>query len=305
MTLKILYIGGAGRSGSTLLEMILGNCSGFFSVGEILEFWHITENKSSYCGCGQILEDCEFWQKVTNRLSQRGSIPGGRLNELKLKYDRTRNLAMLPLAHIYTEASFTELRTYTERLYRAVQELTDGRTLVDSSKTPSHLYLLSQIADFELHVLHLVRDPRAVAFSWNKRVKQNQFKSNLGQRSLISSILRWSVENSFIRKFGQRQESYTVLRYEDFVRNPFASVTGALRNLNFDSSNLSFLDSSGIELHPTHSIGGNPIRFQRGSFQIHYEDSWEKKMARGLTCALGLIVPFQLLQYHYPLLPKH
>ena len=37
--MTIVFIGGAGRSGSTLLEKILGNLDGCFSAGELRFIW--------------------------------------------------------------------------------------------------------------------------------------------------------------------------------------------------------------------------------------------------------------------------
>jgi hypothetical protein len=48
---RVLYIGGWGRSGSTLLDLILGQAPGVFSAGEVREIWQsgLVENRP--CGC--------------------------------------------------------------------------------------------------------------------------------------------------------------------------------------------------------------------------------------------------------------
>src|SRR3989442_14068903 len=62
--LRVLYIGGWGRSGSTLLDRMLGQVPGFFSLGEVREIWQsgLTENRP--CGCGAPFPDCVLWTAV-------------------------------------------------------------------------------------------------------------------------------------------------------------------------------------------------------------------------------------------------
>jgi hypothetical protein len=51
---------------------------------------------------------------------------------------------------------------------QAIAEVTGARVVVDSRpRTPR----CSRLADVDHYVLHMVRDPRAVAFSWGKKDK--------------------------------------------------------------------------------------------------------------------------------------
>lgn len=59
------------------------------------------------------------------------------------------------------------------RLYAAAAEVTGARLLIDSSKRPSDAALLRLLPDVEPFYLQLVRDPRAVAFSWQRRKRQH------------------------------------------------------------------------------------------------------------------------------------
>lgn len=69
---KILYIGGWGRSGSTILGNILGARENSVFVGETRYLWDrgLLENKR--CGCKARLNQCEFWTSVVDRTD-----PGG------------------------------------------------------------------------------------------------------------------------------------------------------------------------------------------------------------------------------------
>ena len=61
--LKILYLLGSSRTGSTLLDNILGEFDGFFSAGEVRFLWRrLLENRR--CGCGQPIGQCEVWGPI-------------------------------------------------------------------------------------------------------------------------------------------------------------------------------------------------------------------------------------------------
>ncbi|HMB70712.1 MAG TPA: sulfotransferase, partial [bacterium] len=62
--LKVLYIAGNGRSGSTLLDVILGQIPGFFPVGEVRNVWDYGVVENRPCGCGEAFHDCPFWSRI-------------------------------------------------------------------------------------------------------------------------------------------------------------------------------------------------------------------------------------------------
>src|SRR4051794_15439538 len=63
-TIKVLYIGGYGRSGSTLLVQLLGQIEGFHSVGEMWNIWQQCFTENQLCGCGKPFHECPFWSAV-------------------------------------------------------------------------------------------------------------------------------------------------------------------------------------------------------------------------------------------------
>jgi hypothetical protein len=62
--IRILYIAGAGRSGSTLLANILGQVEGFFTAGELISIWERGLIQDRFCGCGVPFHDCEVWTGI-------------------------------------------------------------------------------------------------------------------------------------------------------------------------------------------------------------------------------------------------
>src|SRR6266545_3862920 len=63
-TTQVLYLGGLGRSGTTLLERLLGELPGAISLGEVVHLWERGVVDGERCGCGKSFRDCAFWNEV-------------------------------------------------------------------------------------------------------------------------------------------------------------------------------------------------------------------------------------------------
>ncbi len=61
---KVLYVAGLGRSGSTILANTLGQVEGFFSGGELNFIWKHALIENRLCGCGRPSRECPFWGPV-------------------------------------------------------------------------------------------------------------------------------------------------------------------------------------------------------------------------------------------------
>ena len=58
--MKLIYIAGYGRSGSTILDIILNNSGKIGGFGEITQF--LSDYKDYKCSCGATFMNCEFWK---------------------------------------------------------------------------------------------------------------------------------------------------------------------------------------------------------------------------------------------------
>src|ERR1700730_15993454 len=61
---RVIYVMGAGRSGSTILGVALGNCEGVFYAGE-LDKWLIRRGEPALGGG----ERAQFWERVRARVN--------------------------------------------------------------------------------------------------------------------------------------------------------------------------------------------------------------------------------------------
>ena len=61
---RVIYIMGAGRSGSTVLDTVLGNHPDIVSVGELANLHRFGWTNGEYCACGLRGNTCGFWSAV-------------------------------------------------------------------------------------------------------------------------------------------------------------------------------------------------------------------------------------------------
>ncbi len=295
MSVRVLYLAGSMRSGSTILGKILGNLDGFFDVGEIRQFWSRMCLGKKRCGCGTWLDACPFWAGILSGLRQDGiDIP--RVADLQSRLIRTRKIGrgLTRKFHSRAAAEWEELAAATQRLYERVAAHCPGRTIVDSSKLPTHLMLLKELDGMELCVIHLVRDGRAVAYSWAKRRE-----SRSGHRSACRSMLIWIVENALIKQMLRGHRHQTLLRYEDFADRPEPTLAGALSRLELETD-LGSLARGELEILETHSVAGNnQVRFAGRSQQVVFDQSWRDRLELRTKNLLTLMGFFSLRRYGY------
>jgi hypothetical protein len=60
----VVYLGGFGRSGSTLVERMLGAAPGWVNVGELVDLARSVAPGDELCGCGQPFSTCPMWTRV-------------------------------------------------------------------------------------------------------------------------------------------------------------------------------------------------------------------------------------------------
>ena len=64
----VLYVMGAPRCGSTVLDNILNEVDNFFSAGELRFLWQRMD-QGRFCGCGRSFESCEVWAPVLEKVA--------------------------------------------------------------------------------------------------------------------------------------------------------------------------------------------------------------------------------------------
>jgi len=298
---KVLYIAGPSRSGSTLLSNILGELDGFFNGGELIDVWDRALLRNGKCSCGRPFRQCEVWSRVIRTAFGDEPVDLQEMIRVRDEAARSRSVPRYLIAG-GTGRLTPRLQPYLrniQRLHEGIRSATGARVLVDASKNVGYAYLLSQAEKRELYYLHLVRDPRATAFSWRRK------KEGLRTERPASVSLTWASRNLAGELLGRRHPSrYLRIRYEDFVLNAREMLSQILDMLGEPRDRLPFCGPHTVETSVRHSMYGNPDRFQSGRLQLKRDDQWKSKMAAvDRSTVFALTWPL-LLRYGYPLVAK-
>lgn len=302
----VLYIGGFGRSGSTLLERVLGQVQGAVAVGELV---HLIERglvANQDCGCGRPFHDCPFWTDVgAKAFGGWDRVAGLDWLELKHRVDRNRFIPLMiaPILPGYRSA----LGEYTERLnrlYEAIAEVSGADLIIDSSKHASTAFLLRRVDGIRLRVLHLVRDSRGVAYSWTKKVTRPEIHERvtlMPQFHPASAAAHWFGYNALFELLRVVRTPVTFVRYEDFLAAPVTETTRiiAATGSTVRTGDLAFLDGRHLDLQTDHSVAGNPMRFTTGRIELRSDEVWHQKLSRSHRRIVTFLTAPLLLRYRY------
>ncbi|HEY6566881.1 MAG TPA: sulfotransferase, partial [Actinomycetota bacterium] len=225
MDAKILYIAGSGRSGSTILDNILGQIDGFVSVGEVRFVWERGVVEDRTCACGQPFSQCPFWRGVLADAGVDRPEDAQRMLHLLAHGTRARQIPRMMGPRSVRHRFVRQLHQLAERLsgvYRAIGDRSQARVIVDSSKLPTYGWWLQQMAGVDLRVVHLVRDPRATAYSWRRKkaLPDKREGGFMQQQGPLKASGLWTLWNATAQIFWRRSGRYLRVRYEDFVRDP-------------------------------------------------------------------------------------
>jgi len=300
---KVLYVAGFGRSGSTILDNLVGQVSGFFSAGELCYTWAHGLAENGLCGCGAPLADCEVWGPVFGNLD--GGVDASEMARLEREALRTRHLPLMLLSPGRRMLE-KRLRGYVpnlKRFYREIQHVTGCEVIVDSSKSPFYGYALGLTPGIDMHVVHLIRDPRASAYSWlKKKLQPDRGEDGYMDRfSPVKSSLLWAVWNAAAEAFWRRTSGrYLLLRYEDFVADPREALKRILEMVDAGGQQLPFVAGREVALGASHTVAGNPNRFRTGTVKLRLDDEWKGRMRfRDKALVTSLTFPM-LIRHGYP-----
>jgi Sulfotransferase family len=282
--LRIILIAGSGRSGSTLLDNILGQTPGFFSGGELGNLWDFAREEARLCACGTRLRECEIWSGIFRRLYK--DMP---LNEVfGTGRDHYRYMRLQDLWRLTTERGrqrFLQLAADYARealdIYQAIADQTGAHTIVDSSKGPARTYLINQIPELDVYTIHLVRDARAVAFS-GRRKKPDPSLPNSYQHfpsGPVNVTIRWILSHQ-VERLCKTPGRYLMIRYEDFVAAPDREILRIFGLIGAPAEERATIANHTVRLMRVHSINGNPSRFIQNAVTLKPDDEWRSKMSR-------------------------
>lgn len=301
MPVKVLFIAGWGRSGTTVLDNVLGAHDGVFGTGELFHLWEWAFLDGRRCGCLAPQRECAVWRAILD------SAFGDDLPDpAGIVALQRRSLAVRHTPALLAGRATSDVARYTEilrRLYTGMADATGSRIVVDSSKRPPDAVLAGRVPGIEPYLLHMVRDPRAVGFSWqrHKAFLDTDRREELHRHGLLMNAAHWLSWNAGaeIAASCYPQGRYRRLRYEDFTADPAGTVDRIFAMLGEPTPPGPFLDRHTVELPVNHTVAGNPGRHRTGPTRIAPDDAWICEQRRSVRLGTTALTLPMLGRYRY------
>jgi hypothetical protein len=174
---------------------------------------------------------------------------------------------------------------------------------VDSSKHFPYAVLLDEISSVDLRVVHMVRDSRAVTYSWKRRKKRpegagdHSYMPQLGSAWTAFTWDLWHCTYQYAPVSSHRSR----IRYEDLVRAPASTLDSVLDDLDLNDgiNGYPFLNGQEMVSAVDHTVSGNPVRFQSGPVKLRLDGEWRDKMKGSDRRLVTAMTAPLLLKYGY------
>lgn len=251
----IIYVMGTGRSGTTILEIMLANNSRFTGVGE---FKHVCQHafiENRICSCGKTALSCERWSGVL------AATGWDRKNcaEVHRLVTGVENHRRFPLlwAGLVGKDEMATYRRAIEVLYTSVAALSGSSVLIDSSKYQGRALALAKSFPGKVKVLCLTRSAAGLIAAFRKK----DDAADVHPKSLVwiatyyayTLFCMWAVK-------ARLKERCLAVRFEDLQQEPQVVLDRIGRWSGYSLLASQEQLSSGVPFTVGHIVSGNRIR---------------------------------------------
>jgi len=154
MNSNIIYLMGAGRSGTTILEVLLHNSPGISAAGELTKVLQYGFLNGTTCSCGHSVDTCEVWRRVKE--SSLSDI------HVKVKYLKQLDYHSGLIKAVLNSHSKDKWEKYLETnrlLFSTVEDASPTPHIVDASKYAARALNLHRAFPKKVKVICLLRNP--------------------------------------------------------------------------------------------------------------------------------------------------
>lgn len=298
----IVYICADVRSGSTLLDMLIGRHPLLTSVGELHHLYnYVNENyyriisehqkvKEDLCTCRRKFSECPLWSAVCKTYSKDYGIS---INSIKTRFPLHKNkilqylfdffIAIIPVStlkkRITKKNKFSVQKKIAEHRFRiceSINKITQSKYVLDSSKRIEGLKFLMAADNNELvKVIFLTRDLRSIAYSKFRRNPRSKLIVMMLQTLLFHLKLFLTVNSVSKRK-------RLIVRYEDLVLHTEDTLTRIFSFLGVEPNNkIDFYAHT-----ESHILGGSPHKLNNKQLSMQLDERWKEDrsyLSKGLN----------------------
>lgn len=240
-----MLISGSGKSGTTILSLLLSQHDDVFNLAQSRDFWRGFA-KDVPCTCSKMMSECDVWGTIA-----RDAFPGWASPD----FENAGNLmtafirAATNTPHWNDEDTLNKLRLnhsefigFLQQFIDACQKVTGRSTFVDTSKSPEIALAYSLLSNVDAFVVNLTRDPRAVITSWAKKMQGNR-------KTAVNYSRVWLFRERILTEWGRsRPNYYRKISYEALARRPAPYVAQLLNWIEADSDTAFFVGPNRVKL---------------------------------------------------------
>jgi hypothetical protein len=292
---SVFYIASSSRSGSTLLDMLLGSHASCCSVGEMRRINHFyctyesdirsgKKAETRICTCGKPVYKCNFWTEVQER------------SRLSFEKDSLASIASVSTRRLIQNVYFLfgpwgvnflakrsptvmrEIRVAGRcfTVYETISRMTGKNIVVDSSKQIYHYIMLHSFCPSKMKLIRLVRDGRAVVWSMTRGDRKNNFLAK-NKSPVVEASKAWRRASllSFFVSLRTPRKCHILVRYEDLCKSPSDTVERIYLTFGLRGNSASQDLGNGIY----HNIGGSPSRFNSDRKMISIDLNWREHLS--------------------------
>jgi hypothetical protein len=291
MKKTLIYIASDHRSGSTLLDHLLGRHDRIIAVGELLNLSDHVNQKGIgrtwdwRCTCGKKIGSCGFWSRIIKQYEKKENVDFSGV-ETAAKDNSNKFFDLIfsffvfiigcspkkkqkILRGFYYREKHQEIASNYFKILDNIVEDVGGKFVLDSSKTPEQFFVLlnHHQNEYRIKLIYLVRDARAVCHSRINRATQSG--RHFGYLNAVISWAKVNLKIINLRSFV-KDEDFIMIRYEDLCLETEQTLHNVLRILDLPYTR----KLTRLEKEERHNIGGSPHRFNLNT-NIQMDERWK------------------------------
>lgn len=270
---NIIYLLGAGRSGTTLLATLLNSHKDIETLGEMHQFFEFLDDDKD-CSCGKSLTSCDEWKVVVSSLESN-------VNSKRKFVEQEETHLKIP-GLLVGKTPDRKYLTIQEEVFSKIHKHRPSKWYVDSSKYIARFLLLRKSKKLNIKGIYVVRDPRGVVHSFQKKVQTS--------KKPLSALLYYNTINLFAEIVYRMDNGILKIRYEDLMDKPEETLSSIYSHI-FDEKEE--LDKLAQYFEIPHIVGGNRMKVEK-RIKLKPDKKWKSLQGHKKIFYYVLALPFSI-----------
>jgi len=299
--MKYIYITGRGRSGSTVIDAMLGNSKSIESVGELVSGMGRVH---AMCSCGEKMKECDYWTDIQNEYESKSTQDFDEFSKDTVKSGHIKYFLSTLLSN---SLFYRKLSKETEIFTEGLIKIAGKKAILDSSKNPNRALFLAKFYS-DSKIIHLIKHPDGVAASKYKFIgrgkgykflRRTYLNPRLAPIYMTIEAMSWFIGNIMIGVIKLVKPNKVILvKYEDFGTQPEITFQKLSKFLEIDLDEVRDAVIKGHPLTFGHTIGGNGVR-NNESFIFNTTKGKKRPMPKFYKILIRLFCWPLMLYYGY------